>query len=387
MFKSSKLLLTLFLPSLALASCGASSDVETAERPERVENIVSEGHACFNEPWAAEFIPGTPMLVITEKSGKVKAYNTATERTIDIDGAPVVDYGGQGGLGDVAFLESEAASYIGKRTIYLTWAEPGSGDTRGAALGRGTLNCSTDEACQIEGLEVIWRQSPKVTGRGHYSHRIAFSPDGKFLFLTSGDRQKMEPAQDSENTLGTIVRLNLDGSAASGNPFADQGSPTDEIWSYGHRNLLGIAFDMQGQLWDVEHGPAGGDELNLVKPGQNYGWPAVSDGEHYNGDPIPDHDTDPSFAKYAVTWTPVIAPGDMVIYRGDLFTGWKNDALIAAMGAKGLVQVELDGEQAREVARHDLGQRIRAVVEGPDGALWALEDGTGGRLLKLTPGE
>jgi glucose/arabinose dehydrogenase len=195
----------------------------------------------------------------------------------------------------------------------------------------------------------------------------------------------MEPAQDTGNNLGSVLRLNLDGSAADGNPFAGQGSPSDQIWSYGHRNLLGIAFDNDGQLWDVEHGPAGGDELNLVKPGQNYGWPVVSDGEHYNGDPIPNHDTNPGFTKYAVTWTPVIAPGDMTIYRGDLFVGWKGDALIAGMGAMGLVQVELNGEQAREVTRHDLGNRIRAVVEGPDGALWVLEDAPGGRLLKLTP--
>jgi glucose/arabinose dehydrogenase len=387
MFNKSKTMLTLSLATLALASCGASSDVETEDRLPRVQDISSEEHGSFNEPWGAEFIPGTTTLVITEKSGQVKAYDTASKTTMEVAGAPEVDYGGQGGLGDVAFLASETGPEIGKRTIYLTWAEAGSGDTRGAALGKGVLDCTGEDGCAIRDLAVVWRQTPKVTGRGHYSHRIAFSPDGEHLFLTSGDRQKMEPAQDNENTIGTIVRLNLDGSAAQGNPFADQGSPSDQIWSYGHRNLLGIAFDMEGQLWDVEHGPAGGDELNLVKPGLNYGWPTVSDGEHYNGDPIPDHDTDPSFAKYAITWTPVIAPGDMTIYRGDLFTGWKGDALIAAMGANGLVQIELDGEQAREVARHDLGERIRAVVEAADGSLWVLEDGPNGRLLRLTPGK
>jgi glucose/arabinose dehydrogenase len=379
--------MTLSLATFALASCGATPDVETADRPEKVTEFSFEERGSFDQPWAAEFIPGTATLVITEKNGRVLAYDTVAGLTMDISGAPEVDYGGQGGLGDVAFLESEASAEIGTRTIYLTWAEAGAGDTRGAVMGKGLLDCTGDEACAIRDLDVIWRQTPKVTGRGHYSHRIAFSPDGAHLFLTSGDRQKMAPAQDNENTIGTIVRLNLDGSAAAENPFADQGSPSDQIWSYGHRNLLGIAFDNDGQLWDVEHGPAGGDELNLVKPGQNYGWPDVSDGEHYNGDPIPDHDTDPSFANYAITWTPVIAPGDMTVYRGDLFAGWKGDALIAGMASKGLVQIELDGEQAREIKRHDLGERIRAVVEGPDGALWVLEDGEDARLLKLTPAD
>jgi len=387
MLNNSKTLLTLSLATVALASCGAGLNVETEAGTERVTSVASEEHASFNEPWAAEFIPGTQTLVITEKSGQVKAYDTATGTTMDIAGAPEVDYGGQGGLGDVAFLDSESASEIGARTIYLTWAEAGSGDTRGATLGKGVLDCSDGDGCAIRDLEVVWRQAPKVTGRGHYSHRIAFSPDGEYLFLTSGDRQKLEPAQDNANTIGTIVRLNIDGSTAEGNPFADQGSPTDQIWSYGHRNLLGIAFDNDGQLWDVEHGPAGGDELNLVKPGQNYGWPTVSDGEHYNGDPIPDHATDPSYVTYAITWTPVIAPGDMTVYQGDLFTGWKGDALIAGLAARGLVQIDLDGEQASEIARHDLGNRIRAVVEASDGALWVLEDGPGGRLLRLTPGE
>lgn len=385
MFNKSKTMLTLSLATVALASCGASSDVDTGDGEARVTSISSEEHGTFNRPWAADFIPGTSVLVVTEKGGQVKAYDTATGEVMDITGAPNVDFGGQGGLGDVAFLKSEAGAEIGTRTIYLTWAEAGSGDTRGAVMGKGVLDCTGDDGCAIRDLEVVWQQTPKVTGRGHYSHRIAFAPDGEHLFLTSGDRQKMEPAQDNTNTIGTIVRLNLDGSTAQGNPFADQGSPTDQIWSYGHRNLLGIAFDTEGQLWDVEHGPAGGDELNLVKPGQNYGWPTVSDGEHYNGDPIPDHDTAPSFAKYAITWTPVIAPGDMIVYRGDLFSGWKGDALIAGMASRGLVQVELDGEQANEIARHDLGERIRAVVEGPDGALWVLEDGEEAKLLKLTP--
>lgn len=373
--------LNLSLVPLMLASCGATTDVESADAA-----IAVEERGTFDMPWAAAFVPGTQILVVTEKAGNIRGYDTAAGRRFDIAGAPQVDFGGQGGLGDVAFLPSESAETIGSRTIYLSWAEAGDGGTRGAAVGKGQLACDAALDCAVRDLAVIWRQTPKVTGRGHYSHRLTFSPDGQYLFVTSGDRQKFDPAQDTTNTLGTIVRLNLDGTPAAGNPLADAGAPTNQIWSYGHRNMLGIGWDAQGRLWAMEHGPDGGDELNLVKPGQNYGWPVVSNGSHYDGKSIPDHPTRPEFAAPAISWTPVIAPGGMIFYRGDLFAGWKGDALIAGLGAQGLVHVRIDGDSAREVARHDLGNRIRAVVEAPDGALWVLEDGPGGRLLRLTPG-
>lgn len=175
--------------------------------------------------------------------------------------------------------------------------------------------CSSETACALQDLSVIWHQ-PKVSGRGHYSHRLAFSPDGQFLFIASGDRQHMTPAQDLTNNLGSIVRLLHDGTAAQGNPFAGQGSPSDQIWSFGHRNILGLAFDLEGRLWDLEHGPRGGDELNLVREGANYGWPVVSEGKHYGGETIPDHATRPDLSAPAVSWNPVIAPGDMIFYQG-----------------------------------------------------------------------
>lgn len=345
---------------------------------------VSE-YGTFDRPWAAAFVPGTQVLMVTEKGGTIRAIDTASGNEIEIDALIDVDLGGQGGLGDVAFLPSEAANTIGSRTIYLSWVEAGSDGTRGAAVGKGLLVCPEATHCTIEGLSVIWRQVPKVTGRGHFSHRLLISPDEQYLYVSSGDRQKFTPAQDLSTNLGKVLRLNLDGTPAPENPFADMGSPSDEIWSYGHRNVLGLDFDGEGRLWDMEHGPRGGDELNLVNPGQNYGWPVVSNGIHYDGTPIPDHDTRPDLAAPAISWTPVIGPGNLHFYRGDLFEGWKGNALIAGMTSNRLVRVAIEGEGARELARYDVGARIRAVIEAPDGALWLLEDGPDGRLLKLTP--
>lgn len=325
------------------------------------------------------------MLLITEKPGTIKVMDTETGEIGTVTGAPEVAYGGQGGLGDVAFLPSEADSAIDGRTIYLSWAEFSEDEeTRGAALGRGTLTCTAVDACAVEGLEVIWRQAPKVSGRGHYSHRIGVAPGEDYLFIASGDRQLQTPAQDLSNTLGTIVRLNLDGAPAEGNPFADQGGVTAEIWSYGHRNILGMDWDAEGRLWDVEHGPAGGDELNLVEREANYGWPTRSYGENYNGDPIADHTADDGFSKPAITWTPVIAPGDMIFYTGEMFGPWQGDALIGGLRSEALVRVAIEGESATEVARYEVGGRIRSVEQGPDGAIWVAEDGPGGRVLRLS---
>ncbi len=361
---------------LALASCtqpAAGDSVGNTELPFTVT-----AHGAFEEPWALAFLPGTPFALITERRGRLLLWEDG-KPPVTVAGVPAVVYQGQGGLGDVR----PAPDFTSSGMVYLSWVEAGKRNTRGAVVGRAKLVLGPQP--RLEGLSVIWRQYPKVTGDGHFSHRLAFSPDGQYLFVTSGERQKFTPAQDLSNNLGKVLRLMPDGTPAPGNPFAARGPVSAQIWSYGHRNLLGLKFDEAGRLWDLEHGPMGGDELNLVKPGQNYGWPLVSNGDHYSGQHIPRHATRPDLAAPAISWNPVIAPGDFIFYRGARFPQWRGHALIAGMGAMGLVDVAIEGERAREVARHDFGQRLREVVEREDGTVWLLEDASGGRLLELTP--
>jgi glucose/arabinose dehydrogenase len=363
--------------AIVAASCHAApSEEKAADGGFTITEI-----AHFDEPWAMVFIPGTPQALVTERKGKLKLWEEGGA-VRDVAGVPAVVYAGQGGLGDVALAPDFAASGM----VYLSWAEAGQNGTAGAAVGRAKL-ITNDGQPHLEGLQVIWRQTPKVTGTGHFSHRIAFSPDGRFLFVSSGERQKFTPAQDMAQNLGKIVRLLPDGTPAPGNPFASRGGITAQVWTLGHRNVLGLKFDAQGRLWDLEHGPRGGDELNLVKPGQNYGWPIVSNGDNYNGTPIPRHSTRPEFAAPAISWNPVIAPGDFIFYHGNKFPGWRGQAIIGGMSPNVLVRVAIDGEKAREVARTPMPHRIREIAEREDGSIWLLEDGKeggAGRLLKLS---
>ena len=334
--------------------------------------------ADFDKPWAMAFLPDGRILV-TEKRGELLlvAGDGTNTRVANL---PEVAYGGQGGLGDVALHPD----FVRNGLVYLSYVKEQSG-RYGAVVARARLGFENAGAV-LRDWNTVWRQDPKTTGRGHYGHRILFGPDG-YLWISSGDRQKFDPAQDMSANLGKILRLNDDGSIPEDNPFADQSGVAREIWSLGHRNPLGLAFDQKGRLWSVEMGPQGGDELNLIQRAANYGYPIVSDGDHYDGREIPDHHTRPEFRAPVLSWTPVISPGDLIIYSGSEFPDWQGSALIAGLSAEGIVRVVFDGDKAQEVERIAMGARIRAVTQGPDGAVWLLEDGRGdsrGRLLRLT---
>lgn len=366
---------------LAANNAGSSAATATSAAQADGRPFAMQTIAQFAEPWAMAFLPGSNQALITEKQGRLKLW-TADGPVVDVSGVPAVDYGGQGGLGDVVLHPD----FDRNGMVYLSFVEAGDGDTRGAAVGRGRLVVDGD-APRLEDFQVIWRQAPKVTGRGHFGHRLAFGPDGK-LWISSGDRQKFDPAQDMSGNLGKIVRLNDDGSVPADNPFAARGGVAAQVWSLGHRNPLGIAFDAAGNLWAHEMGPAQGDELNLIARGRNFGWPTVSNGDHYDGRPIPDHDTRPNFEAPKVSWVPAISPAGMIIYSGDQFPAWRGSAFIGGLSGQNLVRVAIDGTNAREAERWDMGRRIREVEQGPDGSIYLLVDqrrGSGGELLRLSP--
>ena len=332
--------------------------------------------ASFNEPWAMAFLPDGRLLV-TEKRGALKLVQPGGSIG-DVSGVPAVEYAGQGGFGDVAVHPKFAENGL----VYLSYVEAGDGGS-GAAVARAKFAPDDKGGGALSELQVIWRQDPKMGGSGHFGHRLLFGTDGK-LWISSGDRQEFTPAQDMAGNLGKILRLNDDGSVPADNPFAERGGVTAQVWSLGHRNPLGIAWDAQGQLWEVEMGPRHGDELNLVVRGKNYGWPLVSNGDHYDGRDIPDHDTTTQYERPRLSWVPTIAPAALVIYQGEVFPDWKGNALIAGLASQALLRVAIDAQgNASEVARYNMGKRIRGVAQGPAGDVWLLEDGSGGRLLRL----
>ena len=374
----SAVLTTLMTASLVVACqpVAQGQAVSTSGEKPFATTVVAD----FDQPWAMTFLPGSNQALITEKKGKLLLWESEGP-VVEVGGVPKVAFGGQGGLGDI-ILHPDFAN---NKFVYLSYAEAGEGGF-GAAVARGKLEAAGGKPVLTE-VQVIWRQEPKVSGQGHFGHRLAFGPDG-MLYISSGDRQKFDPAQDLNQNLGKIVRLTDGGMVPSDNPFYDQGRVKSQVWSYGHRNPLGIAFDAQGRLWNQEMGPAGGDELNLVKKAANYGYPKASNGDHYDGRDIPDHKAGDGFEAPKVFWNPAISPGGLMIYSGDMFKGWKGNAFLGGLGATALVRVTLDGENAAKADQWNMGARIREVEQGPDGAIWLLEDGNNGsegRLLKLTP--
>ncbi|MDD2868243.1 PQQ-dependent sugar dehydrogenase [Neomegalonema sp.] len=363
---------------LAPAVAGAAEVANSGEAPfsETLPFVLTE-IAEMDSPWALAFLPDGRALV-TEHGGELFLLRPTGEK-LEVSGVPPVAHGGQNGLFHVA--PSPRFAQTGE--IYFTFSEPGEGGS-GPALARAKL-VEAEGAARLEDLAVLWRQEPKGGG-GHPGAIIAFDPSGEHLFLTVGDRQRMAPAQDPDQGLGKILRLTLDGAAAPGNPQEAAGGVRAMTWTTGHRNPYGLAFAPDGRLWSHEMGPQGGDELNLIEAGANYGWPEVSYGVHYGGRAIPKPPTRTELHEPALYWTPVIAPAGLTFYAGDLFPDWRGSALIGALAGSGIVRVAFDDQGgARQVDRWDLETRIRDVETAPDGSVWAIEDGSPGRVWRLTP--
>lgn len=389
----SPLLAAPFLVMLAVAGCGGGGSGSTGAAPTPTPSpttspspsptttqapttaVTAETIATFDNPWAMVFLPDLRMLV-TEKGGNLRVVTGAGAVGAPITGVPAVVATGQGGLLDVALDPAFATN----RRIYLSYSEAGTGGA-GLAVMRATLTLDGSNSGALSDTSVIWRQTPKLTDTRHYGGRMTFG-DGK-LFVTAGERHQGAPAQDLAVTLGKIIRINSDGTIPTDNPFVGTAGARTEIWSLGHRNPYGLVFTGDGRLFESEMGPEGGDEFNLITRGANYGWRIVSEGN--DGEVLPRHSTRPDFAAPLFSWTPVIAPGGMIQYTGTAFIGWAGDFVLAGLVSNGLVQVRVTGTTASEVRRIPLGVRIREVEQGPDGNLYILEDGSAGRLRRLTP--
>ncbi|WP_376874981.1 PQQ-dependent sugar dehydrogenase [Albirhodobacter sp. R86504] len=331
----------------------------------------------FASPWAIAFLPDGRMLV-TEKAGAVHLVGQDGEK-ISVGGIPKVAASGQNGLLDIAV----APDFDQSGLVYLSLVAPDAGGGT-LQLVRAKLK-DQDGVARLADVTAIWSQTP-AGGRGQPGGIIAFDPQGEHLFLTVGDRMEPATAQDPDMARGKVMRMRLDGSVPSDNPVSGGNEVRSLTWTTGHRNPYGLAFNAEGDLWLHEMGPRGGDEFNRIVEGQNYGWPLVSNGENYNGTPIPNHDTRPEFAAPAVYWTPVIAPAGLTFYGGQMFADWQGSALIGALAGQALVRVEARGEgRFDEAERWDMGARIRDVAVAPDGAVWVIEDARNGALRRLTP--
>ncbi len=395
---------------LAAAASTASAQVNAGSQPPETDlPFTMTQVAEFNLPWRIAFLTDGRMLV-TEKVGPVWLVTQQGEKT-PVANVPAVLAQGQGGMLGVYASPNYATDHF----VYLTYSEPGDGGSS-LALAKATLVLANGTA-SLEGLDVIWRDGQRGRG-GQFGGAIAFSPDNRFLFLTVGDRQRMTPAQNPDSPLGKILRLTLDGKPAPGNPQAGKtgaatldviNPPRDtelaktaavvstytfpgpnltpaETWTSGHRTPYGLAFSPDGRLWEAEHGPRGGDELNLIEAGKNYGWPLASYAVNYNGVPIPSPDTRSDLAKPVIYWTPIIAPGSLTFYDGSMFPQWKGSAFMGGLSTKTLNRITFDGKGgATPAERWSVGHQIRDVAVGPDGALWMIENSANGGLFRVTP--
>jgi glucose/arabinose dehydrogenase len=402
-FKKSAIFLAL-MSTAALAQVNAGNQAPEASQPFTMTRV-----ATFNLPWRIAFLPDGRMLV-TEKVGPVWLVTQKGEKT-PVSNVPAVLYGGQGGMLGVYV----SPHYKTDHAIYLTYSEPHDGGSS-LALAKAQLKIGKGTA-SLENLKVIWHDAAGGKG-GQFGAAVAFAPDGKSLFLSSGDRQRFTPAQDPNSPLGKILHLTLDGKPAAGNPNAGKTgaatlqitdppkdteaaktAPTvktytfdgpnltpSETWTMGHRTPYGLAFAPNGELWEMEHGPKGGDALNLIKPGNNYGWPLARYGVNYDDVPIPGFEGQPNLTKPVIYWNPVIAPGNLMFYKGKMFPDWNGSALIGGMKTMTINRIVMDGKGGASPAeRWNVGKRMRDLEEAPDGAIWAVEDDKAGGLYRITP--
>jgi glucose/arabinose dehydrogenase len=383
MLKTGLARLALGSAAIMMASSAVALDevIETEEASIAVRTV-ADG---LDHPWAIAFLPDGGALV-TERPGRLRHLSSDGALSEPIAGTPEVDARDQGGLLDVALDPDFSAN----RLVYLSFSEPGENGTNSTAVARGRLS---EDLTALENTEVIFSQQPKVASTKHFGSRLVFDGEG-YLFVTMGERSEEQfrgQAQELDSHLGKIVRIFPDGGVPEDNPFVGQNGALPEIWSYGHRNIQAAAINPESQvLWEIEHGPKGGDELNIVKPGANYGWPVVSFGMNYDDTPVGTGESDAAGFEDAIyQWTPVIAPSGMAFYQGGAFPEWQGDLFVGGLGSTALVRLELDGNSVTHEERilQEAGRRIRDVVEGPEGALYLLTDEDNGEILVITPAD
>ncbi len=352
----------------------ASSQPRPIDGTITTETVVSG----LEHPWALAFLPDGRILV-TERPGRLRIVDTTGRLSEPLGGVPQVQAVSQGGLLDVAIDPDFAQNQL----VYLSFSEPGDGGVSGTSVARGRLGNG-----RLDNVEIIYRQQPKVRSGGHYGSRLVFSRDGK-LFVTQGDRQAgsfRQQAQQISSGIGKIVRINRDGTIPSDNPFVGRDDARPEIWSLGHRNAQAAALHPEtGELWTVEHGAQGGDELNRPEKGKNYGWPTITYGRDYGGGSIGEGSQREGMEQPVYYWDPVIAPSGMVFYTGDRYPGWKGSAFVGSMGTRALVRLTIENGRVTAEERYPLGGRIRDVQQGPDGLLYVVTDEDKGALLRVLP--
>jgi len=406
---------------VALLSAGAYAPVAAQvnagdQKPEANLPFNMTQVATFNLPWRIAFLPDGRMLV-TEKVGPIWLVTPQGQKR-PVTNYPASLYGGQGGMLGIY----TSPNFATDSTVYITYCEPGtlggiSGSSLALAKAKLVLNDNaTPATATLENLQVIWRDGARGRG-GQFGAAVVFAQDGKSLFLTVGERQRFTPAQDPNQPLGKILHLTLDGKPSPDNPnygktgaqsvgiinppsdteaaktapvvytykFPGKNETPSETWTMGHRTPYGLAMAPDGRLWEMEHGPRGGDELNLIEKGKNYGWPLARFAQNYNGVPIPGFDTRPDLQKPVIYWTPIIAPGSITFYKGNVFPQWNGSILMGGMATMTINRIVVDGATAHPAERWSVGKRMRDIEIAPDGSVWALEDSTTGGLFKITP--